>query len=279
MIRVTSAMIARYMPGLMTGGSDSSQTSETSAAGAQVAARKCIQDNDKNRDNVLTKDEVTISDEAFQKLDANGDNAIDRDEMRAYLNKNGKAIQTYVKNYKSLSKTSNILNELMDNSSGNSSTDLAKAATEYIKKNDKNSDGVLSRSETKMASESFTRIDTNKDGVISAEELTTFLKGSQQLLDSITNSSTSNDSSSTSKVISNYIDKNDKDKDGKLARSETKLTAEAFAKLDTDGDGKLSAEELKKLVQSNESLLKSFSSASSSTSNADLLSYLIKQGV
>lgn len=278
MNRVTSAMIARYLPGFLTGNSDNQQSSETSAAGAEVAARKCMQENDKNRNNVLTKDEVSISEEAFKQLDTNGDNAIDREEMRTYLSKNGKAIQTYVKNYKSLSKDSNILNALMDNSSG-TNADASKAAAEYISKNDKNKDGVLARNETKMSNEAFTRIDTNKDGVISAAELSTFLKGSQQLLDEIMNQNESSGSSSTSKVISDYISKNDKDKDGALSKSETKLSAESFAKLDTDKDGKLSAAELKKLVQSNESLLKSFSSGSDSTSSADLLSYLIKQGV
>lgn len=201
-MRITTGMIARYLPDLLGASSEETSTnSMVAAAGAQVAARKSMTANDANRDNVLTQDEVTISEEAFQKLDADKNNEVTRKEIEAYLRENPEAVAGYVKNYASMSKDSNILDEVMgyveDTDSG---TVAQRAAKKYIKNNDEDGDGTLTRDETPIDSEVFDKVDKDGDEALSAEEIAAYLKNYENVLNSYMGSSST--STSTSSLLS-----------------------------------------------------------------------------
>ncbi|MBA4357793.1 MAG: EF-hand domain-containing protein [Humidesulfovibrio sp.] len=65
-----------------------------------LAASKYIKDNDTNKDKMLSSDEVTLSKEAFDKLDADKNGKLDLKEMRAALKGQDAAIEAYYKTKK-----------------------------------------------------------------------------------------------------------------------------------------------------------------------------------
>ncbi len=67
---------------------------------SNLAAAKYLKDNDKNKDGVLSADEVTLSQEAIDKLDTDKSGAISLKEMRAALKGQDSTIQAYYKNKK-----------------------------------------------------------------------------------------------------------------------------------------------------------------------------------
>ena len=62
---------------------------------SNLAAAKYIKDNDKNKDGVLTSDEVSLSPEAFAKLDTNSDGKVTLAEMETALKGQDNAIFQY----------------------------------------------------------------------------------------------------------------------------------------------------------------------------------------
>lgn len=197
-MRITTGMIARYLPDLLGASSDETTNSLTATAGAQVAARKSMLTNDANRDNVLTQDEVSISEEAFQKLDADKNDEVTRKEIEAYLKENPEAVAGYVKNYASMAKDSNILDEVLSYVESTDSSSVAQsAAQKYIKNNDKDGDGKLSQNETGLDASVFTEVDADGDNALSAEEVAAYLKNYETVLSSYTASSSSSSSTST----------------------------------------------------------------------------------
>jgi len=209
-MRVTTGMIARYLPDLLGASSEetSSNSSMVAAAGAQVAARKSMTANDANRDNVLTQDEVTISEEAFQKLDADKNNEVTRKEIEAYLRENPEAVAGYVKNYASMAKDSNILDEVMgyveDTDSGSTAQSAAK---KYIKNNDEDGDGKLSRNETGLDAEVFDKVDEDGDDALSAEEIAAYLKNYENVLSSYLDSGSSSSTSTAATSLLSMLTK------------------------------------------------------------------------
>lgn len=202
-MRITTGMIARYLPDLFGAGSDETTNSLAAAAGAQVAARKSMLTNDANRDNALTQDEVTISEEAFQKLDANKNNEVTQQEIEDYLKEHPEAVTSYVKNYASMAKGSNILDKVMGYAQDTETTSTASsAAKKYVTNNDKDGDGKLSRSETKLSAETFDEVDADEDGLLSAEEIAAFLKNSESVLQSYNSSGSSSTSDTTASLLS-----------------------------------------------------------------------------
>ena len=76
---------------------EDSQTTSALPEGtlSNLAAAKYIKDNDKNKDGVLTSDEVSLSQEAFAKLDADSDGKVTADEMKTALKGQDSAIFQY----------------------------------------------------------------------------------------------------------------------------------------------------------------------------------------
>lgn len=196
MTRITTGMIARYLPDLLGAATDEATTSMAAKAGAQVAARKSMLTNDANKDNVLTQDEVTISEEAFQKLDADKNNEVTQQEIEDYLKEHPEAVTSYVKNYASMAKGSNILDKVMGYAEdADTSTAASSAAKKYVENNDEDGDGKLSLDETGLEADVFNEVDADGDGTLSTDELTAYLKNYESVLSGYTSSGTSSSSS------------------------------------------------------------------------------------
>lgn len=202
-MRVTTGMIARYLPDLLGAATDEATTSMAAKAGAQVAARKSMLTNDENMDNVLTKDEVTISEEAFQKLDADKNNEVTQQEIQDYLKEHPEAVTSYVKNYASMAKGSNILDKVMGYAEDeDTSTAASSAAKKYVENNDDDGDGKLSLNETGLEADVFNEVDKDGDGKLSTAELTAYLKNYESVLGSYASSSSSSSSTDDGSLLS-----------------------------------------------------------------------------
>lgn len=174
MIRVTTAMIARYMPELMNGSEDSGSVP---SACTQLAAQKCLKDNDLNKDQILTKDEVSISQTAFDQYDANQDGKLDIDELKNLAASSQDALASYIASGKTAMAKTDLLATLVGESASSNDGVFAKlAAKKYVQDNDADKDGKLSAAETGFEAEDFAKLDTNEDGAIDQDEMTAFLK-------------------------------------------------------------------------------------------------------
>lgn len=146
---------------------------------SNLAAAKYIKDNDANKDGVLSSDEVTLSAEAYAKLDADSDGKVTKKEMQTALAGQDNTIYQYYKNGGTEDLASTLLGS---NASSTSSTTTGgsysnMAATSYLSKNDADDDGVLSADEVSLSAEIFAKVDKNSDGSLTASELKTALAG------------------------------------------------------------------------------------------------------
>jgi Ca2+-binding EF-hand superfamily protein len=128
---------------------------------------------------------------------------------------------------------------------------------------DKNTDGKLSKEEMDAGVDALMRLDQNEDEIITAEELlqkgprNTF--GNQLVIVNgpiAPNMSASGSrpqkadilpirrEATSAEVVQELIVRLDKDKNGKLSKTELTMSAEAFAKLDKNGDGQLDSTEI-----------------------------------
>jgi Ca2+-binding EF-hand superfamily protein len=239
---------------------------------SNLAAAKYIKGNDKNQDKTLARDEVTLSKEAFDKLDKDKNGKIDLKEMKAALKGQDAAIEAYYKNKKPGSGKDDPTSSLLGNK-----TDQLKdmytslAATKYIKENDKNKDSSLSKDEVTLSKEAFERLDTDKDGKLELDEAKAALKGQEDAVAAYyeTNGTSSSITNTLAALLSNpkdsktggthstraaasYVASLDKDRDNSLSRAETALSAASFDKLDTDKNGTLSASEVQAAIKAKE---------------------------
>lgn len=252
---------------------DNDQTSSSLPEGtySNLAATKYIKDNDKNKDKSLTSDEVTLSQEAFDKLDQDKNGKIDLKEMKSGLKGQDDAIEAYYKNKKNKSGSSDLASSLL----GDSADSLADvysnlAAAKFIKEKDKDKSDTLSSSEVTLSKETFDRLDQDKNGKLNLQEIRAGLKGQEGTIEAFyeANGTSSNISGTMSSLLENakaqttgkystmaatsYVTANDTNKDNSLSRAETGLSATAFDKRDTDKDGKLSLSEVQAALKAKE---------------------------
>ncbi len=143
-----------------------------------LAAAKYIKENDKDGDKCLSADEVSLSAEAYAKLDADKDGKVSLDEMKKSLAGKDDAIYQYYKNGGSTAETPDITTALLNNSNTSttaSGTYSTLAAKRYLADKDKDGDGALSAAEVSLDASVFTKIDANGDGKVSSSELNTIL--------------------------------------------------------------------------------------------------------
>ncbi|MBI5518429.1 MAG: hypothetical protein HY916_00045 [Desulfovibrio sp.] len=148
-----------------------------------LAAAKYIKDNDKDGDKSLSADEVSISAEAYAKLDANSDGKVTMEEMKKSLAGKDNEIYQYYKNGGANSETPDITNSLLtaSNSGGTAAGTYSKLATKrFMADKDDNNDGVLSSDELGLTSSVFSEIDANNDGKVSQAELQSVLAGQNE---------------------------------------------------------------------------------------------------
>lgn len=143
-----------------------------------LAAAKYIKDNDKDGDKCLSADEVTLSAEAFARLDADKDGKVTKEEMKTSLAGQDDAIYQYYKNGGATAETPDITTALLNNSNTSSTasgTYSTLAAKRYLAEKDANDDGVLSSEEVSLTAEIFAKMDKNSDGTVSKVELQSVL--------------------------------------------------------------------------------------------------------
>ncbi|MBU1040991.1 MAG: EF-hand domain-containing protein [Proteobacteria bacterium] len=258
---------------------------------SNLAAAKYVKDNDKDKDKCLTIDEVTLSQEAFDKLDADKNGKIDLSEMKDGLKGQDAAIQAYYTNRKASSKNDNTTSLLEDSAGSLTDTYANLAAAKYIKENDKDGNSTLSSTEAGLSAKAFDKLDTDGNGVLSQKEIRAGLTDQESTVEAFyetngTSSSISNtlasllentkltpaasDSTYSAKAAVSFVTNKDADKDGSLSRTEAALSTTAFDKLDTDKDGTLELSEVQAAIKAKESNYKTYyaNNISSSTINS-----------
>jgi len=233
---------------------------------AKQAAAKYVKDNDKNKDGKLSCDEVTLSAEAFAKLDANSDGKVTKAEMQSALSGKDNAIYQYYKSGGTKTHAKDVVATVLFASNAGSAastgTTAKQAASRYIKDHDKSKDGKLSRAETTLSEEDFATLDANDDGKLTRAELEKSLDGKgaaidkyyqsggektheQDMADAVLFTSNAGSISNFSGLAaSRFLSDKDKNGDGALSAGEAALSRKVFAKLDTNSDNKVTAEEL-----------------------------------
>jgi len=190
-------------------GGDSTTNTATSETFSQLGAAKVLKDSDTNGDKVITSDEVTLSQAAFDKLDADKNGKVTKQELEATFSGKGDQVYSYFLQKRKAAKSSELLDVIMNGkaSSNASSTSVNKAAQQYITNKDKNKDGYLSNAELNLSAATFLKLDVNKDKKIDVSEMRTALKGySTTLLKYYGTSSTSSTSSSSNGIINSLLD-------------------------------------------------------------------------
>lgn len=145
---------------------------------SNLAAAKYIKDNDKDKDGVLTADEVTLSAEAYAKLDADSDGKVTKDEMQTALAGQDDAIFQFYRDGGAESTTDLASTLLAASSASSTSTGgvySKLAASEYLSTNDADDNGVLTADEVSLSASTFAKVDADSDGNITATELKTAL--------------------------------------------------------------------------------------------------------
>lgn len=253
---------------------------------SNLAAAKYVKDNDKDKDKCLTIDEVTLSQEAFDKLDADKSGKIDLSEMKDGLKGQDAAIQAYYTNKKASSTTDNT-STLLENSSGSLTDTYANlASAKYVKENDEDKSDTLSSAEAGLSDTAFDKLDTDKNGELSQAEIRAGLTGQEStvetfyesngtsssisstlanLLENTKVQTTASDSTYSTKAAASFVSANDKNSDGGLSSTEASMSAEAFAALDTDGNGTLEQDEVQVALKSKESAFKVYYNNKAST--------------
>lgn len=145
-----------------------------------LAAAKYVKDNDKDNNGVLSSDEVTLSAEAYAKLDADSDGKVTKDEMKTALAGKDDAIFQYYKNGGADSTTADLTSTLLSASNSSSTSTSTNtysnmAAKKYLQDMDTNGDGALSADEVSLSTSIFSELDQDSSGEVSSSELKTSL--------------------------------------------------------------------------------------------------------
>ncbi len=266
------------------------KTSLTPGSYSNPAAAKYFKDHDRNRDGLLTSDEVTFSAEAYAKLDANSDAKVTKAELQKALYGKDAAIYQYYKSGGDKTHSRDVVATLLSNAGGSGGVaSVSQAASKYIGDHDKDRNGKLSRSETTLSAEEFAKLDINADGELAKNELEKALNGKKEAIDQyyksggekthskdmaqsvLFASNAGGNAGSVTQAASRYIKDHDKDRDGRLSRSETTLSVEEYAKLDINADGKLTREELEKALDGKkEAIDKYYTSGGEKTHDEDM---------
>jgi len=262
---------------------------------SKQAAASYIKSNDKNKDGQLTRDEVTLSAEAYAKLDANSDGKATKAELQNALRAKESLVYQYYKSGGAKTHAKDVVATLFSNAgSASGTTTVTKAATQFIKDHDRNKDGKLSRAETTLSAEEYAKLDLNADGKLARDELTKALDGKSAAIDQyyktggektheedmaaavLFSSNAGNITNFSSLAASRFLKAKDKNGDLALSASEISLSRKAFSKIDTDSDKKVTLSELNTALAGKNAAIQKYYKNGGASSLADLTSSLLK---
>lgn len=184
-------------------GDSADSTQSSGEVFTKLGSKKVFKDDDANKDGVLTRDEVNISDAAYAKLDANSDGKVTEDEMSDALAGRGNAIAAYYLKHRRAAKTDEMLESVLTGDTGSSSDTgyVEAAAKKYIANKDKDKNGTLEQSEVSLSASAFAKIDTNSDGKINLSEMKAALKGQDTRLAAYFKSASSSESTDLTSTL------------------------------------------------------------------------------
>jgi len=176
---------------------------------------------DKNKDGVLTKDELPPGlARNFDRYDRDGNGKLDPKEV-------GQMLET----------ARRFLADKPAEKSAGDSAAVERRVADVFERMDTNKDGKISKEEAKnLIAQNFERMDTNKDGFIDKDELRRFVAR---------NMAARGGGGPPAGAPGPDFDALDKNADGRLTREELKGTpyADKFDEIDTNKDGKIDKKE------------------------------------
>lgn len=128
--------------------------------------------------------------------------------------------------------------------------DSEKMSKAEIQDKDSDGDGMLSLTESGLEEDVFIKSDSDGDGLLTQTEIAADIDSKIEEYVSKIQSANQQALQSTSadfnpsNISANIVDKRDKDGDGMVSESETRMDAKSFKAADADGDGLLSADEI-----------------------------------
>jgi Ca2+-binding EF-hand superfamily protein len=207
MLRVNPYKMANLGMSLLNQDSSGTQATDTYA---KIGANKVFKDSDANGDKAITKDEVSLSQAAFDKLDADKNGKVTKDELQTAFAGHGTEVYQYYLQKKKKAKSSELLAQVTSGSSSSGTTTdtsaVDKAAAKYVTNKDANKDGTLSRSELGLSATIFAKLDTSKDGKIDTTEMKAALKGYETTVSSYFSTNATSSTSTQSSVVSSLLD-------------------------------------------------------------------------
>jgi Ca2+-binding EF-hand superfamily protein len=221
---------------------DPKPTNKGAAFFANMSAENFIKRFDKNKDGVLTRDELPPRlAENFDKLDTNGDGKLDKQEVETFLNR--------------------FRQRMANNKNGAPQGDNAspqRTVEMILKRFDTNHDGRISKDEARgPLAKNFDRIDVNKDGYLDRQELLRIAPLFQKAMSNAQGPAKGKPGASSPgarpavRPVLPDFDALDNNADGRLSRDELKGTplADDFDKIDTNKDGKIDRKEFEAYFQ------------------------------
>jgi Ca2+-binding EF-hand superfamily protein len=162
---------------------------------------------DRDKDGVITRAEWRGTAEGFRQQDTNRDGVLSGDEVRAVGSQDPAAT-----------------------AASDDETRLREAMSPRFAGMDTDRDGVVSRAEWRGGQQAFRQQDTNRDGVLSGHEVDAVaLKTAEE--------------TRRREAMSARFNRADRNRDGRIARSEWTGNAAGFTRLDRDADGIVTREE------------------------------------
>lgn len=154
---------------------DSSVSVLPSGTYSKLAAAQYIRNNDKDNDGKLTQDEVSISAEAYARLDADANGAVSQDELASSLEDSNDTLFQYYKNGGAKS-SKDLTGELLASSNAGATGSYSSlGASRFLSAKDKDGNGVLSASEAGLTASVFQKVDADESGTLTKTELKTAL--------------------------------------------------------------------------------------------------------
>ncbi len=193
----------------------------------EIGPEKFLERFDKNKDGVLTKDEVPpFVARHFERADRNGDGKLDKAE-----------IEELYKMLRRAAKPGKPEAPKKPESGDKPSAEVERRVDDLLTRLDTNKDGKISKDEAKgPLAQNFDRLDANKDGYLDRDELR---KGVARMM------AMGGGKPGGAAPAGPDFDALDRDADGRLTRDELKGTpfADKFDEIDTNKDGKIDKKE------------------------------------